>query len=403
MDITHNQFARDRTAATNPCCALPGVLLLAALSFGWLGSSQAETQYTDDGAPTSVEEEIRWRVNRGRFDASSENQMRGTSYTDSPASAGPLSPNQSLSVAARHQSEDMARHNAFQHDTVTGSAYYDAVTQPEPWDRMEAEGYSWNNAAENIAAGYRDAEAAYVGWWKSTGHRVNMFDGNLREIGNGYFSLASSTYGRYYTMDLGSDGSSSFFSDTIFRDLNGNGVYDAGEGIPGVALRLKISTTTHGYSDVSADVGSFAIPMQNIAAGASVTVVLSNTTAASLTLSIPTNCSTLKTVVLAAGQAQTYGTFAKPSGRINVGFRNVAPATVPMVPALLQISFSDAARQLRWASQAGLSYEAQWTSDFRTWTTLTPAPLAGTGSILTYLDVAPSAGARFYRLRISHP
>jgi hypothetical protein len=297
----------------------------------------------------------------------------------------------------------MARHNAFQHETVTGSAYYDPVTQPEPWDRMEAEGYSWNIAAENIAAGYGGAEAAYVAWWKSAGHRVNMYDGSLREIGNGYFYWASSSYGRYYTMDLGSEGSSCFFSDTIFRDLNGNGVYDAGEGIPGVVLRLHLGTTPHGYCDVSADAGSFAIPIQNIPAGAGVTVVLSNTTTASLTLSIPTNYSNLKTVMLAAGQAQTYGTFAKPSGRTNVGFRNVAPATEPIVPVLLQISCPDAELQLRWVSQAGLSYEPQWTTDFQTWNNLAPTALAGTGSILTYFDVAPSAAARFYRLRITNP
>ena len=29
---------------------------------------------------------------------------------------------------------------------------------------MQAEGYSWNNAGENIAAGYSGAEATYVGW-----------------------------------------------------------------------------------------------------------------------------------------------------------------------------------------------------------------------------------------------
>jgi len=379
------------------------VLLLVTLNLGGIWSSQAQTQYTNDGTPTSLEEEIRWRVNRGRFDSASENQKRGTSYTDIPTSAGPLAPHQSLALACRRHSEDMAKNNRFQHETVPGSAYYNPVTQPLPWDRMRAEGYVWNNAAENIAAGYSGAEAAYVGWWNSTGHRVNMYNSGLREIGNGYFYWASSSYGRYYTMDLGSDSTGCFFTDTVFRDLNGNGVYDAGEGIPGVAILLKLGSTPHSYYDVSAGVGNFAIPIQSITAGASITVVLSNTTAASLTLSIPTNYSTLKSVVLAAGQAQTYGTFAKPSGKNNAGFRNVAPASTQSVPVSLQISCSGPDVQLRWPSQVGLQYQPQWTSNLQTWSALTTNALTGTGSDLTWLDPGRAFSARFYRLRIISP
>jgi len=361
----------------------------------------AQTQYAGDGTPTSLEEEIRWRVNRGRFDSVSENQKRGTSYTDIPASAGPLAPNQSLSLACRHHSEDMAKNNRFQHATVPGSAYYNPVTQPEPWDRMYAEGYTWNSAGENIAAGYNGAEAVYLGWWNSTGHRVNMYNAGLREIGNGYFYWSGSTYGRYYTMDLGSDSGSSFFSDNIFRDVNNNGVYDAGEGISGVTIRLKIGSTTHDYYDISEAVGNFAIPIQSIAAGATVSVLLSNTTTASLTLSIPTSYSTFQSVVLAAGQVRIYGTFSKPAGKNNAGFRNVAPTSAILPPVSLQISFSGSEVQLRWPSQTGVQYQPQWTSDFRTWNDLMPNTMAGTGSNLVYLDQGHLLSARFYRIRIT--
>src|SRR5262245_25124152 len=126
---------------------------VAAVVFSGAGERCAlgQTQYTKDGEPSGIEEEIRWRLNRGRFDSASENRARGTSYSDVPASSGPLAPNQSLTLAARHHSEDMARNNDFQHETVPGSAYYDPITQSQPWDRMEAEGYAWNQAAENIA------------------------------------------------------------------------------------------------------------------------------------------------------------------------------------------------------------------------------------------------------------
>src|SRR5215204_5610275 len=126
-------------------------------------AGKAQSQYNADGVPTGLEEEIRWRANRARFDTLSENATRGTAYTDVPSSSGPLAPNQNITLAARHQSEDMAKLNLFQHATFPGSLYYNPVTQPDPWDRMEAEGYVWNDAGENIAAGYTGAETAFVG------------------------------------------------------------------------------------------------------------------------------------------------------------------------------------------------------------------------------------------------
>src|SRR5947207_1839072 len=176
------------------------VLIFGLAAFAAVRSAQAQSQYTGDGTPTGLEEEIRWRANRGRFDSASENLTRGTAYTDVAASSGPLAPNQDITMAARHQSEDMAKVNLFQHATVPGSLYYNPTNQPNPWDRMVAEGYSWNSAGENIAAGYSGAEAVYVGWWNSSGHRANMYNGALREIGNGYYNWSTSTYKSYYTM-----------------------------------------------------------------------------------------------------------------------------------------------------------------------------------------------------------
>src|SRR5437870_2000382 len=164
------------------------VLVVISAAIGLVRSVDAQSLYSADGTPTGLEEEIRWQVNRGRFDTASENLTRGTAYTNVPASSGPLAPNQDITMAARHQSEDMAKANLFQHATVPGSLYYDPTNQPNPWDRMFAEGYSWNNAGENIAAGYTSAEAVYATWWNSsTGHRANMYNSALREIGIGYY------------------------------------------------------------------------------------------------------------------------------------------------------------------------------------------------------------------------
>jgi hypothetical protein len=377
--------------------------LVSLLNFGF-GRANAQTQYTADGAPTGLEEEIRWRVNRGRFDSASENQTRGTAYSDVPAAAGPLAPNQSLTLAARHQSEDMATHNVFQHATVTGSAYYNPVTQPNPWDRMTAEGYIWNNAGENIAAGYGSAEAVYLGWWNSTGHRQNMYNSALREIGDGYYYSASSTYRSYYTMDLGSSGSSSFFTDTLFRDTNGNGVYDQGEGVTGVAVKLVAAGTLVGSFDISTAVGSFAVPLQSIASGVLTQVLLSNTTAASVTLTIPQTYSTSSSLTLVAGEQLVYGTFTKPASAQNVGLRNLSVSAPAVVRPSLAATRSGLNMLLQWPSAVGQQYQPQYTTNLVSWFNLTPNSQAGTGSPLSYTDSsAAGAGARFYRLLVWRP
>ena len=383
------------------------------LSFGFIlfmglagGSCLAAvpTQYNADGTPTGLEEEIRWRVNRGRFDAASENQTRGTAYTDVSSTAGPLAPNQSLTLAACHQSEDLAKHNLFQHETVPGSAYYNSTTQPEPWDRMAAEGYSWNYAGENIAAGYSGAEAAYVGWWNSTGHRENMYNSAFREIGNGYFYWSSSAYRSYYTMDLGNSGNSCFLTDTLFSDANANGLYDQGEGVPGVYVTLVVGGVTYSNFDISTAVGSFALPIQSITAAAAVQVVLSNTSAASITMSIPRDYRTYTKMTLAPAEGRVFGMFNKPAGARNISFREVMPVQLPIVSPKLDIAPSGRNVLLTWHSETGLQYLPQRTLDLLVWTNLSAGYQPGTGGNMSWQDSVANVGnRRFYRLLVSRP
>jgi hypothetical protein len=375
--------------------AVPMLVSIISLA---ISRGVAETLYLNAGSPTPLEEEIRWRVNRGRFNSAQENQTRGTSYTDVPASAGPLAPNQSLTLASRHHSEDMARNNVFQHATVTGSAYYNPVTQPNPWDRMVAEGYSWNNAGENIAAGYSGAESAYVGWWNSTGHRVNMYNANLREIGNGYYYTSTSSYGRYYTMDLGSSGRNDFFTDTLFFDANNNGVYDAGEGLSGVAVRLAVGSTKQDAINLSSSVGSFAVPINSIAAGATVSVVLSNSAATNITLNLPRDYASFTTLTLAPHQEKTFGTFLQPATTANVGLRSVTPSPTSTTQPNLVLGRSGQNIVLSWVSQTGLQYQPQWSHDALVWSNLLSSAQPGSGGVMTFTNTAPPTDRRFYRL-----
>ncbi len=94
-----------------------------------------------------------------------------------------------LAAAAAAHSQDMAQNNFASHIGSDGST---------PWDRIRRTGYSYGSAAENIAAGYLTARDVVQGWYNSPGHRQNMLNCDLREIGVAYADGGS--YGRYWTL-----------------------------------------------------------------------------------------------------------------------------------------------------------------------------------------------------------
>ncbi len=204
-------------------------------------------------------------------------------------------------------------------------------------------------------------------------------------------------------MDLGSSGSSRFFTDTVFNDLNGNGSYEQGEGVGGIAIRLVVAGAAFSSYDLSSTVGSFAVPIQAIAAGITVQVVLSNTTARAITLSIPRDYRTCSRIALAPGEAQVVGGFTQP-GSGNLGFRNLSPVQQPLARPTLNLARSGTDMLLSWASQTNLQYQVQWTDDFRFWSNVTAGLQSGTGGNLSCRDTGAVSRARaFYRLLVTRP
>src|SRR5262249_40531357 len=148
--------------------------------------------------------------------------------------------------------------------------------------------------------------------------------------------------------DLGSSSKNCYFTDTLFQDGNGDGVFQSAEAVPGVAIRLLVGGNGLTSYDNSSTAGSFAIPIQSIATNSVVQVVLSNTTAATVSLSIPRDYRNFAVVTLASGESRLYGTFVQPAISRNVGLRDVTPAQTPLVAAQLSISPSAANVALRW-------------------------------------------------------
>jgi uncharacterized protein YkwD len=100
-----------------------------------------------------------------------------------------------LSTAAQRHSEDMAARNFFSHNGSDGSTFV---------ARMERAGYTrWTRAAENIAAGQQTAADVVRTWMNSAGHRANILNCDLRDIGVGHQYRQGTAYGHYWTQDFG--------------------------------------------------------------------------------------------------------------------------------------------------------------------------------------------------------
>ncbi len=105
----------------------------------------------------------------------------------------PLTSNPQLREAARCHSLDMAVQDYFSHTSLNGDTFT---------NRIDATGYRWRSAAENIAAGYDTPSSVVTGWMNSPGHCTNIMSNNT-EIGVGYAYDAQSSYGYVWTQDFG--------------------------------------------------------------------------------------------------------------------------------------------------------------------------------------------------------
>lgn len=99
-----------------------------------------------------------------------------------------LKENWQLSRVARYKSRDMRDRGYFSHTSPTYGS---------PFTMMRDFNVNYRRAAENIAAGQRTPQEVVNGWMNSAGHRKNILDPNLRQIGVGYAKGGS--YGHYWT------------------------------------------------------------------------------------------------------------------------------------------------------------------------------------------------------------
>lgn len=111
------------------------------------------------------------------------------------AGVAPVAVNGYLNSAAEHFSAEQAKRQVMTHTGSNGST---------AGERITAEGYSWSTWAENVAAGQADCATVVGAWMGSAGHRANILNASLTEIGVGAVTGANGV--NYWTMDFATPG-----------------------------------------------------------------------------------------------------------------------------------------------------------------------------------------------------
>ena len=109
------------------------------------------------------------------------------------AAAGltPLTIVGSLNSAAEQHSTDQATRRTMSHTGSDGS---------NAGQRMTRNGYTWSTWGENVAAGQSDCTSVIGAWMNSEGHRANILNPAMTDIGIGAVTATDGTI--YWTMDL---------------------------------------------------------------------------------------------------------------------------------------------------------------------------------------------------------
>jgi uncharacterized protein YkwD len=107
----------------------------------------------------------------------------------------PLKPHPTLRKAAQWLADDMAKKSYFSHTDSLGREFSTRLRDFRYEDATVM--------AENVGMGARDPARAVANWMKSPGHRANILNPELTEIGVGYASSTTDPSRHYWVQDFG--------------------------------------------------------------------------------------------------------------------------------------------------------------------------------------------------------
>lgn len=268
------------------------------------GVEQLESRDAPVGfAPTAIEQLFLERLNDARANPAAYGASIGLDLS-SARSAQPLAFNTILIAASRLHSEDMATRGFFSHVTPDGRTAR---------DRVRAAGLRrYKGPAESIAYGYSRSmfqfDPAFGFRIQSTSYSPTdalsglIIDEGIPSLGHRRHLLSLDPAGRsdklvgighaidsfqagYYTLNtVGLDvrkgqREESFITGCAFRDTNGNGLYDIGEGLGGVQIRFtragksagsQVTWDAGGYTHTVKEPGTYRVTASGAALGGSI-------------------------------------------------------------------------------------------------------------------------------------
>ncbi len=207
-----------------------------------------ETRYVLSGVQPTVQEQLFLeQLNDIRANPAAYGAQIGLPALDSVAAAPPLALNAQLIQAAQGHSADMNANNYFSHYDAQGNG---------PGYRETQAGFPWTDYGESIAAGYSTDAATLQALIVDAGvpdlgHRLHLLGINNSDqsVGIGIVQNGTGSYGSYYTIDTGNTTNTQpFITGVVFNDANGNGKYDAGEGLSGVTVTVAGGGSVQAYN-----------------------------------------------------------------------------------------------------------------------------------------------------------
>ena len=174
--------------------ALAGALLLTSVSGGVVGAApmfQADGEMIEDSEPPPVRPARATAPDPGQL----VKQVVALVNAERARQGAPaLQVNENLVKAAQDYSGILGQGGCFEHT---------CAPVPELRSRVANAGYAnMNRIGENIAAGDQTAESVMQGWLNSPGHRRNILNPELREIGVGV-SFTQAEFGSYWVQVFG--------------------------------------------------------------------------------------------------------------------------------------------------------------------------------------------------------
>jgi uncharacterized protein YkwD len=225
------------------------------------------------GNPTESEQAHLEAINRARLDPPGEADRFGIDLfegvPEGEISGDPVQPltfNAALLKAAKDHSADMVARQYFDHVTPE---------QLSPFDRMQAVGYDFRTAGENIAlvrsqgslVEFDQVLSMHANLFidagiEGRGHRVNILNERFREIGigvaaGGPFMGSANTVMVTDDFGLSLELDNPFLLGVVLDDVNQDGAYGQGEGMG----HVLIDVAEAGLATLTATAGGYGIPL----------------------------------------------------------------------------------------------------------------------------------------------